>query len=329
MNPNPSQPEINLKERFPNMRPVKNTPALTTINGFGFGVYGRRDADAETGAYVKTHCFCALFIPLVAFAAYRVVDGPDRSWYFLGKEPLSKFAKLWNGFVLSLVLVGAASMAWNSHVSSPAYVARQELRAATAQLKSGDALKAAGTFSKLVGGSPVSDEARPGLQTALEQCLQSSSPATNAAALRILAGLGEGINRLAPLVPDAFKRGLAMVEKYRAKDTDAALKLFEAVSALQPKNDELPALHISLLKQSIAARPGDTNRVVELALIYEKAGQLDESGKLLLPFRAGLGLTEGARNRYWPRMRAPSVSPSPARNGSRSFPLSSSLPAFS
>ena len=58
-----SSPKINLLERFPKMRPVKSAPALTTVNGIGLGMYGHRDEDAETGAYVKTQCFCFFFIP--------------------------------------------------------------------------------------------------------------------------------------------------------------------------------------------------------------------------------------------------------------------------
>lgn len=276
MNPDSSQPKIDLNERFPKMRPIGSPPALTTINGFGVGVYGRRDEDPDTGTYIKTHCVCALFIPLVALGAYRVADAQDRAWYFLGKEPLSSFAKMWNGFVVCLLLVWTGSLGWNSYVSSPEYKARQELRAANAQLKSGDALKAADTFSRLIAGSPVESQARQGLQTALEQCLQSASVVTNEGAFRILARLGNGVNRMTPLVPDAFKRGLAMIEKHRAQDPETALRFYSSVSALEPKHDSLAALQISLLKQSIAVRPDNTNRVVELALLYEKADQLDE-----------------------------------------------------
>ena len=91
-----NKPPINLAERFPRMRPIKTAPGLMTINGIGCTMYGRRDLDPESGAYVKTHCFTVLFIPLLALGAYRVVDSPERGWYFLGKEPLSGFARSWN-----------------------------------------------------------------------------------------------------------------------------------------------------------------------------------------------------------------------------------------
>ena len=50
-----------------------------------------------------------------------------------------------------------------------------------------------------------------------------------------------------------------------------------------------------MLKDTIAANPDNTNRVVELAVLYENKSQLEESHKLLLPYRQKLGATEGAR----------------------------------
>src|SRR5688500_16128436 len=83
-------PSINLSERFPQLRPIESAPSLFTLNGVGFGIYGSRDHDPETNSYIKTHCLCVLFIPLLAFRAYRVMQAPQgQGWYFLGREPLS------------------------------------------------------------------------------------------------------------------------------------------------------------------------------------------------------------------------------------------------
>src|SRR5215471_14235857 len=97
----------NLRHKFPDLRPVKRTPPLVRINGIGFGMYGRRDFDGETRTYVKTYCFCVLFVPLFAIASYRVVDAA-RGWYFIGKERLSSFAKSCNFGVVCLSLLLAA-----------------------------------------------------------------------------------------------------------------------------------------------------------------------------------------------------------------------------
>src|SRR5205807_371887 len=82
---------------------VRSAPPLFRINGCGFGVYGKRDFDPETGTYVKTYCFCLLFIPVVALSAYRVADA-SRGWYFLGRVPLSGFARVWNVLLLAVAL---------------------------------------------------------------------------------------------------------------------------------------------------------------------------------------------------------------------------------
>src|ERR1051325_291740 len=112
MNEEKSPLPDHLRHKFPDLRPIKNPPTLHTINGIGTTVYGRRDFDEETGTYIKTHCFCFLFLPLVAIGAYRVADaGPGNGWYFIGKERLSPFAKAWNWSILALALLGVGLMA--------------------------------------------------------------------------------------------------------------------------------------------------------------------------------------------------------------------------
>jgi hypothetical protein len=66
--------KINLKEKFPEMTPVKGAPALFRLNGCGLGLYGRRDADHQTGTYVSTYCLCLIFVPVLALTAYRIAD---------------------------------------------------------------------------------------------------------------------------------------------------------------------------------------------------------------------------------------------------------------
>ena len=81
--------ENSLAEKFPEMRPISAAPSLSTVNGIGMTLVGRRDYDDETRTYVKTHCFSILFIPILAAGAYRVLDTGQGGWYFLGKVPLS------------------------------------------------------------------------------------------------------------------------------------------------------------------------------------------------------------------------------------------------
>jgi len=295
MTQNSPNPGSSLREKFPNMRPITKAPPLATFNGFGLSVYGRRDFDEETGSYVKTHCICALFIPLVAVGAYRVVDAPEGGWYFLGKERLSRWARGGNLCVTWLALTFAVHLGWSAYTSSPQYQARQDLKKAATALKEGKPLMAAPIYRKLAEGQHYASEAREGLRSALDQCLQSDVPATVEGGLRVLAGVPARLNQPDPLVRDGFKRGLALVEKFRAKDPDGALGILQAAAALDPKSDTIKPLKIDLLKQTIAATSDNTNRVVELALIYENDQQMDECVKLLTPYRQKLGATEGAR----------------------------------
>jgi hypothetical protein len=46
--------EIDLNRKFPDLRPIKSPPPMFRINGCGVALYGRRDADQETGTYVAT-----------------------------------------------------------------------------------------------------------------------------------------------------------------------------------------------------------------------------------------------------------------------------------
>ena len=287
---NGNQPGIpdQLRVKFPHLQPLKRLPSLVTMNGFGVSVYGKRDFDPETQTYVKTHCFCALFIPIFALGAYRVADAGLRRWSFLGKEPLSGFARSWNMAMGCALVFLALATAWNVHTSSPEYRAQQEIKRAAALQQAGEPLKAAGIFRQQLNG-PAAADARTGFQSAVEAALKSDKPQTVAGTFRVLAGAP------ASPVPDAFKRGLSLVEKFRAANPEAALDILDAAAALDPKNQAVTPLQIDLLKQIVTAKPDDTNHVVELAVAYENASQLEESWQLLLPYKTRLGATEGAR----------------------------------
>ena len=285
----------NLRHKFPEMRPVKSAPTLMRINGIGVGMYGKRDLDPETRTYIKTQCFCVVFVPLIALAAYRVADA-ERGWYFIGKERLSSFAKSWNLGILILSLMFAGILAEQAHKSSPEYVAKQELKRADEAMKSGRVLPAADVYRELaLGTTAQAPAARRGLGEAIEQCLREASPEKAEAAFKILATLPPQLNSPAPLVPDAYQRGVALIEKFGATNPDGTIGLLRQVALLNGSTNSLRPLEIKLLKEAIAAKANNTNRVVELALIYEEQKQLDLSYEVLSPYRHELGATEGAR----------------------------------
>src|SRR6185436_2945416 len=122
-----------------------------------------------------------------------------------------------------------------------------------------------------------------------EQAMQKDSAKTVGGAFRMLTGPAKD------LIPDAFKRGLTLVEKFSTKDPENGLTILEDVAPLDPKSEQVAPLRLDLLKRSVAAHSDNTNRLVELALVYEAGEKMDECKKLLLPRRDKLGSTEGAR----------------------------------
>ena len=284
----------NIRQQFPLLQPVKRAPSLFTVNGCGFGMYGKRDFDQATETYVKTRCISLFYVPLFAVGAYRVGDAGSRTWYFFGKESLSGFARTWNMILSCLLLMGGLALGWNIYTSSPVYRAQQEIKRAAELMQSGESLKAAGIYRQQISG-PSATEARTGLKEAVEACLQSDKSQTVAGAMRIVATLPASVNKPEPLIADAFNHGLSLVAKFRTNDVEGALSILAETTPLGTTNDNVKPLRMDLLKESIAANPDNTNRVVELALIYEADEQLDESAKLLMPYQQRLGSTEGAR----------------------------------
>lgn len=73
---------------FPDLSPIDKAPSLTTINTFGFKLYGKSDRDLETDSYMTTQYFVALFIPLFPIARYRVISEDGHGYRFLGQGKL-------------------------------------------------------------------------------------------------------------------------------------------------------------------------------------------------------------------------------------------------
>jgi tetratricopeptide (TPR) repeat protein len=295
MTTGPNDAYQKLRERFPEMRPISAPPGLFRINGVGVSVYGRRDHDQDTGTYIKTLCFCVLFVPLIPLAAYRVADAQNGGWYFLGKERLSQFARSWNIGLLCVALLLGLNLAWSAHTSSPEYIAKQELARAGKELSTGHALEAARIYMRVGQGEYRFNEAREGLKRSIDQCLASNNPATVASALSVVAGLPKSFSTPDPLVPDLLNRGLELVAKFRSHDLEGALTILKSVEPLDAKHGQTKALRVGLLRDILAAKPDNVGCAVELALACETDEHLNEAISVLTPLRDKLGSTEGAR----------------------------------
>jgi septal ring factor EnvC (AmiA/AmiB activator) len=90
---------------------------MWTLNGFGFRVYGKSDADPETNSYVTTYYFVALFIPVFPIARYRIINVGGNKYSFLGKLPLRKMDR-WHLAVAAVATVAMIFVAMNSEQTS-------------------------------------------------------------------------------------------------------------------------------------------------------------------------------------------------------------------
>jgi hypothetical protein len=97
--------------------PISSAPSLSTVNGFGFSIYGNSDPDADSNSYVTTHYFVALFFPIFPIARYRVINAGSQ-YRFLGKLPLRRGDRWHLGIaaaaIVGMILAGTLSSYQNS-----------------------------------------------------------------------------------------------------------------------------------------------------------------------------------------------------------------------
>ncbi|MCA9608545.1 MAG: SEL1-like repeat protein [Myxococcales bacterium] len=125
-----------------------SAPALFRINGFGFGLYGERDRRPD-GSYIATYALSALWVPVLAIGAYRVVSQGNR-YGFLAKERLSTFAKGWNFAVLGAIVLAIGWGAIGSYLDSPSRRAGIALEEARAFEDAGEAERAAVAYQHVI-----------------------------------------------------------------------------------------------------------------------------------------------------------------------------------
>jgi tetratricopeptide (TPR) repeat protein len=282
---------LDLESKFPDLRPIQAVPPLWLWNGCGLTVYGRRDFDEETYTYVKTYCFCLLFLPLLALRAYRVAD-VQRGWVFLGRVPLSGLARLWNVLILAGVVAGAGGIWWHHYSNSPSYLAGQRLAEAEALAAEGQLARSAAVCREVVRTYP--DHAGRALQqvTALLDGPVGQVPVAEAVgAFKVAVEL-----RGRPGVPhDLYERGLKVAARHEPNDPKGALELVNTVAPAAADAAAPLPVRRRLLERIVKAEPADPEYASQLAVVYEAQGQRDRCEKLLAPLKDRLGLTEGAR----------------------------------
>jgi hypothetical protein len=283
--------DVDFSQKFPNMRPIRSAPSLQTINGVGLSIYGRRDYDAETGTYVKTQCFCVLFIPVIAIAAYRVADA-QQGWYFIGKVPLSPLAKVWNCLLLSFIVGLIGRHFWLERVHSPEYVAGQQLVEADRLAEAGQQGKAAALYRDVMAGN--TSHAAPA-RSKFVQLLDAlpATPDDTAAVLHVAVDWQQQTKQT--LVPNLFERGMDYAKQHTEDQPKGALAVLDVIAPLAPDAEACNAQRRALLERLVAQSPDDPDLASRLAVLYELQGDMAKCESLLAAHANRLGILEGAR----------------------------------
>ena len=251
------------EERFPNMKPIGSAPSMFTLNGFGVGVYGSRDHDPETGTYVKTHCVCAIFVPLFCLGAYRVLKDPGgNGWYFIGKEPLSGLARFWNWFLVLGIASAIGLGAWQSHKSSPEYIAEKKLREAEELVEAGQLPRAARLYEEVATGMTSHSSAG---RESLKELLTSDtfSQAAVGDQTQVL-GSAARTHKIKGGLEVAYDLSEPIIVEIAGSNPDAAMHAWTTVADLKPD----PALELFQkleAEQFSELEPDDTYQLFETA----------------------------------------------------------------
>lgn len=286
-------PQVDLKQKFPNLTPVKSPPALARINGCGVGLYGKRDFDEETQTYVATWCISLLFVPVFCLRAYRVAVA-SRGWYFLGREPLSAFAKWWNVSLVTAICVVIVAVKYDAYTSSPAYKAQRQMAKAADAIKQGHLADGARIYQTLaLAGQDESINATNAMKDLVANgCAQA--PLNEAAGVFAAAAQ---VARRGDAIPaaDVTQAGIKLVVAKGDADPRGGVALLDAIRPLVIDTRAIDARRLALLRKWAAADPGNLDCLTPLASLLEEQNDLAEAKKLLLPVKDRLGDGEGAR----------------------------------
>jgi hypothetical protein len=304
--------QFNLQDKFPSLEPIQSAPSLYTINGIGTSVYGRRDYDAETGTYVSTLCFCVLFVPLLALRAYRIADAGAGRYYFLGREPLSAFAKSWNKALVLVALIAAGWIGFQTWYFSEGAIAARKLREAERLTQAGRIGDAAAKYKELVlEEAPNQHVAELTLFEWLSKPPAKAGPKDRVEIWRTAVALGRAGRstfredmlatsavELAGAIADDEPRGaLALIEESSDFLADPKARVQQTRPILERVQKKLP---------------GDVTVAVQLAITYELEGDEAACEKYLRRWRTNWGIAK-ARGSWGksPPTAASSIRPTP------------------
>lgn len=270
-------------------RPIESTPGLFGFYGCGLRLYGSRDKDADTSSHVATRFMTVVFFPLFAIDAYRITKTEEGS-FFLGATGLSRVTRGWNYLVLVALLVLGGLGYWQSYLTSPEYIAGENLALAEAAVSEGRIGDAAELLEKVSrGNTSHAESAGTTLRLLVDTAkLRKASAAQTLKAINVF----KRARSTKPLVFDAV---WPLVEEGVETDPVATRQLLESIADLGPDDGLVARTHIALLERLVAGFPDEQEYAIELALFYESEDRFDELEPLLAPHTQTLDKTEGAR----------------------------------
>lgn len=204
--------------------PVLKPPRLGTTSGMGSTLLGERSRRPDDRAYVATHCIVFLGIPIFPRAAYLVrpagsgktTGGFYQSYEFLGRVPLSDFARRGRAIAPLAALAISAAIALGSYFATRSQEGfARRLDDVRAALRRGDEAEAARIFGTLERDARNDSEAREIAAAALARI------AAPADVPKFLAGPGAAI--LAAVPPDLLFHYDDQPESKRLVERAAAL----------------------------------------------------------------------------------------------------------
>ena len=307
-----------LFERFPDLKPIKGPPPLFRINGIGTTILGQRDYDPETETYVTTLWLTLLFLPVLAFASYRVANAQEGGWYFFGRVPLSFLSRAVNLSVLLLALLAGGFFSWQAYTDTLDYKARQRLAEADGLRAQGQLAKAALVYREVAEGPTAQAATAMNSVASLLDDPQLGQQGS-VTALADIYRVAWDLRGRPGAVTDLYQRGLKVVLA-RAQDCpDGCLALLEAIELAAPDREAFLGTKQMVLERLTASHPTDVGLLSKLAVVYEETKQRPRCLALLEAQARNLGVTEGRAS--WVRSmpnrestRKPTICSSPTRS---------------
>jgi hypothetical protein len=280
--------------KFADLRRIKSRPRLYHFFGFGLYLYGDRDLDLDTQSFVRTLCFCVLYIPVLALRSYRVAPTDD-GWTYLGVTPVSRSARLLSLASAVAILGGGGFIGAHAYLNAPNVVATRKLAEVDQFLANGQVRNAAVALADVAMGP--TEHATPSAKR-LAKLLIGDSSIKDQPGLAEMFGTAVKVQQAGrwPGSAQALHNRAVEVAKLTAlKDPRGAVAILESVAPLAPADQSVTEIRQGLLEKIVAADPSDLAWATRLALTYESKGDLDRCQKLLEPLRFRLGESEGAR----------------------------------